>query len=217
MFDILKFNIMYTLYNLLPYKVFTFLFKPSSNFYLDVMVRQSEELGLYDVNSYKKPNILILGHARHGKDEVAILLNELCGFNYVSSSEKALPYIFPALQLIKGYKTEQEALEDKFDNRDLWKVLIKLLNVFDKAALCKDILSVVNIYVGLRCELEFEEVLTQGLFDVIIWVDGSKRKPLEPSMKIQYDSNLMYLLDNNGNKEELLVNVKKMIEDLNLK
>lgn len=156
--------------------------------------------------------LLILGHGRHGKDTVAEILNRRYGLSFTCSSDAGLTKIFPALKYIKGYETEEQAKADKFNNRLLWKELICLLNAFDKTALLKHILSMSDIYVGMRCKFEYEETIKQKLVDRVIWVDASSRSPVDPSLTIDFDPSTMYYLDNNGDKEELEKNVSNMIE-----
>lgn len=56
------------------------------------------------------PNIAIIGHARHGKDEFATAL----GIPYVSSSLYACSrIIYPKLAPVLGYRTEAECFNDR--------------------------------------------------------------------------------------------------------
>lgn len=152
--------------------------------------------------------VLILGHGGHGKDTIAEFLNQAIGLTFKSSSEtlneKA---VFPTLKERYGYKTLKECYEDRRNHREEWWRLISDYNTPDKGRLCKEILSEVDCYVGMRCHMEYEA--TRSLFDVVIWVDASERKDPEPSMSIKRESYMAYI-DNNGS----IANACRQVADL---
>jgi len=156
------------------------------------------------------PNILVLGHGEHGKGTTSEILCSAYGHETCSSSEVAFPYIYPLLKEARDYSDEAEALEHKKLERLLWKEAITLLNSPDKSTLSKLILSKANIYDGMRCHMEFEA--SKHLFDHIIWVDASRRKPVDPSMAIKFDPDTMHYLDNNGTEQELLQKLSNLYE-----
>ena len=118
--------------------------------------------------------ILILGNARHGKDTLAELLADRFGMTYKSSSEMAMEiFLFDMLKEKHGYETMQECFEDRVNHRQIWYLSICDYNKDDRARLAKDILEGHDCYVGMRDLEEFEAA--KELFDVIIWVDASKR------------------------------------------
>jgi len=158
--------------------------------------------------------ILILGKTQHGKDEVARIISNITRLKFKSSSEAALEAIWPVLQEVKGYETKQEAFDDRNNgNQMLWRKCISLYNTPDKTALVKTILSDNDIYVGMRCPIEFAE--SKHLFDHIVYVDASGRVPKSDidSMGIPYNASAMLLLDNNDTKEQLVCNVAKLCLD----
>lgn len=155
--------------------------------------------------------LLIIGHAQHGKDTLA----ELLGVKYASSSQAALDiFLFDQINHLRGnmgmepYKTKVEAFEDRHQHRDMWHILISDYNKNDRARLAKKIMENNDCYVGMRCELELAECLRIGLFDEVIWVDASQRKPLEPetSMGISFNSTTMTYVNNNGTEQDLQFN-----------
>ena len=118
--------------------------------------------------------ILILGNARHGKDTLAELLADRFGMTYKSSSEMAMEiFLFDMLKEKHGYETMQECFEDRVNHRQIWYLSICDYNKDDRARLAKDILEGHDCYVGMRDLDEFKA--SKELFDVIIWVDASKR------------------------------------------
>lgn len=148
--------------------------------------------------------LLVIGHARHGKDTVAELLKETYGLTYQSSSWAALEiFLFDQLQARGyGYKSRKECFEDRVNHRQLWKDLITRYNTPDKARLCRDILfrNGNNMYVGMRCPEEY--AASKHLFDHILWVDALKRLPKDPTMQIPRDPD-MIVIDNNGDLDHL--------------
>ena len=127
----------------------------------------------------KTPKLLILGSARHGKDTLAELLRDHFGFKFISSSQAAADiFIFDELKEKYGYSTPEECFEDRVNHRAEWYNMICDYNKTDRAKLAKGILERADCYVGMRDKFEIEESMKQGLFDLIIWVDASKRLPL---------------------------------------
>ena len=148
--------------------------------------------------------LLILGHARHGKDTFAELLAEQFDFKFKSSSVAASEiFLYDALKDKYGYKTPQECFEDRVNHRQEWHELICDYNKDDKARLAKEILKEADCYVGMRSGVEIDECVRQGLFDLIIWVDASGRLPLEGSESFNISQSYAdFIVPNNGTFEE---------------
>jgi hypothetical protein len=123
--------------------------------------------------------LLIIGHARHGKDTVAEYLRELFGYNFESSSQAASRiFLYEALKGKYGYQSPEECFEDRVNHRQEWHDLICAYNAIDPVRLAKDILKTSNVYVGMRSDREVEAAVEQGIFDYIIGV-YDYRKPEE--------------------------------------
>ena len=57
----------------------------------------------------------------------------------------------------------------------------------------------------MRDKEEFNECVNQKLFDLIIWVDASKRLPLEPGTSFNINmSDADIVIENNGSYEEFV-------------
>ena len=121
-----------------------------------------------------KPNLLILGYARHGKDYFADLVCKAYGpgLKFTSSSlfacERA---VLPVLGPRYGYKSVQEAYDDRGNHRAEWHDLIAEYNRQDPARLAHEMLAEGNrVYVGMRSITEYEACLNERLFCDVVWV-----------------------------------------------
>lgn len=160
-------------------------------------------------------NTLILGESGHGKDELAKILNRLCGIPYESSSMAAADAIFDELNYILGgiYQTPLDAFNDRQTHKHLWKRLISEYNTPDKGRLVKEVLSRVPVYVGLRDAEEY--AATQHLFGLQIFVIADRRVGYPPTstLDIEYNPLTMTLVDNNRTKARLHVEAFKLAFD----
>ena len=152
----------------------------------------------------KIPKLLIISNMRWGKDTFAEILHENFGLHYASSSQKVADiFIYDELKGKYGYNTSEECFDDRVNHRAEWYDLICEYNKDDKALLAKGILEYSDCYVGMRDREEIEECINQGLFDLIIWVDASKRLPPEPTDSFNIDPSCAdIIIDNNGTLEE---------------
>lgn len=149
--------------------------------------------------------ILIIGHARHGKDTFAEMLTQQYDFKFESSSEAAVRiFLFDTLKDKYGYTTEKECFEDRINHRAEWYNLICEYNSQDKARLAKQILIESDMYVGMRDLEEILECKKQSVFDIIIGV-YDYRKPLEPSdsFNINIFEHSDIIICNSGTLEDL--------------
>lgn len=153
--------------------------------------------------------ILILGHGRHGKDTVAEILHDRIGLEYSSSSWACADlFIFNALKDILNYDNVNECFKDRRNYRELWYELVRAYNWKDKSRLAKNIIKRNDAYIGMRDDEEYES--SKRFFDVILWVEASKRvKKKDPTMKIEKDD-YMIIIDNNKG----LPHLNKQINDL---
>lgn len=164
----------------------------------------------------KKPKLLIIGHARHGKDTVAEIFAEQLGLKFTSSS------VFVGKEIIwdkwgkDRYNTFEEMFEDRVskENRIIWGNLIAEYNTPDKTKTATTMLDRgYDMYVGMRRIEELEACLEKELFDHIIWVDATNRLPLEDPGSMTIDSTYADIfIDNNGTEEELKLGMNKLCD-----
>lgn len=164
-------------------------------------------------------SILIIGHARHGKDTVAEIIREETGLRFESSSVAASRiFLYDLLKDKYGYQSPEECFDDRVNRRKEWHDLICEFNKQDKAALAKEILKELDIYVGMRSNEECEKCIRQGIFSMVIGV-FDPRKPLEP--KSSFDIDLWeksdIVISNAGTLRDLENKIIKLLPILKIK
>ena len=149
-------------------------------------------------------NLLIIGHGRHGKDTLAEIFAEHYRMTFKASSMAASEiFIYDVLKHKYGYQSAEECFNDRANHRSEWYNLICEYNKHDKSKLAKEIMEKSDCYVGMREDSEIKECISQKVFDLIIWVDASKRLPKESkdSFNITID-NADIVIYNNGTLDE---------------
>jgi len=156
--------------------------------------------------------ILIIGHMRSGKDTLAELFQQHFGLTFMSSSQASTEFfLYDQLKNKYGYNSPEECFNDRVNHRDEWYLAICDYNKDNRARLANDILSKTDCYVGMRDKAEFDECVKQKLFDLIIWVDASKRLPLEPGTSFNINiSDADIIVENNGTYEEFVEKAKRI-------
>ena len=151
----------------------------------------------------KNKKFLVISSARWGKDSFAEILRDNFGVTFISSSQAAADiFIYDRLKDKYNYSSPEECFVDRMNRRAEWHQLICEYNKDDKARLAKSILEKSDCYVGMRDKEEISECMRQGLFDLIIWVDASKRLPEEDSSSFNIDISCAdIIIDNNDDYE----------------
>lgn len=160
--------------------------------------------------------IMVIGHAGHAKDPVCELIEQHYGLSFTSSSMFACKlFIFDLLKDTHGYSTIEECFNDRVNHRPIWHRLIKEYQGEDKTTLTRAIFAENDIYCGNRCKEELHAAKDAKLVDWVIWVDASKRLPLEdPSSISVTEADADFTIDNNGTEEELLGKVIETMDQL---
>lgn len=160
--------------------------------------------------------LLIIGHARHGKDTAAEFIEKHFGLTFKSSSQAAADiFIYDVLKAKYGYQTPEQCFEDRVNHRAEWHDLICQYNRDDKATLAKGILESSDMYVGMRSSAEIEECKKQFLFDFVVGV-YDPRKPHEPSDSFDIDlfKDADFIIPNGGTLAELEKKIVHVIDAL---
>lgn len=156
--------------------------------------------------------LLIVGHARHGKDTTAEILRDLFGYQFESSSQAASRiFLYDALKDKYGYNTPYDCFHDRVNHRAEWHDLIVEYNTPDKTRLAREIMQNSDMYVGMRANDEIQACLAQGVFDYVIGV-YDPRKPLEPadSFNINMWEVCDIVIPNGGSLVDLAKHVHKL-------
>jgi hypothetical protein len=164
-----------------------------------------------------KKKICIIGHARHGKDTLAEIINRRYGYKSESSSQAASRlFLYDALKGKYGYITPEECFEDRVNHRAEWFDMICEYNRNYPGQLASDIMKTNDIYTGMRSNKELRACLNDGIFDLVIGI-YDPYKPLE--MADSFDINLFtmshIIIPNAGSLSELehrVVLLKELID-----
>ena len=164
----------------------------------------------------KKPKIMVIGHARHGKDSVAEALTKYYDLTYESSSHFAAhEFIFDKIKDTHGYTTVQECMDDRVNHRQLWYDMIADYNRDDPARLGRELYRENDIYCGLRHKREFHSMKNQGVFDCVLWVDRSDHLPAEDKTSMSLEPWMAdFVIDNNGTESEMRAGVRELMNYL---
>lgn len=132
-------------------------------------------------------NLLIIGHARHGKTEAAKILTKEIGFRFKDSSQASAEiFLFDKLKDKYGYKNFNECFEDRVNHREEWFEEICKFNKDDPSRLAKAIMKSANIYCGMRSNREIIKCIEDKVFDFILNI-YNPRLPKESSESFDID------------------------------
>jgi hypothetical protein len=164
--------------------------------------------------------LLVIGHARHGKDTVCEELVNRLSYSYVSSSLWAAHrFIFYRFQreFPGKYPNPYAAWLDRDNHRPLWHDWIREYNDPDLARMAGEIWSEHHIYCGLRNLEEYLAIKAKLKPTHIVWVDARSRLPLEPVSSFQLEPvHATYYFDNNGSLDDFEQEFELMVRTLKL-
>jgi len=164
-------------------------------------------------------NLLIIGHARHGKTEAAKILKRERGFKFRDSSRAAAEiFLFEKLKGKYGYKDFEECFKDRINHREEWFDEICQFNKYDPARLAKEIMEDADIYCGMRSNREIQKCIEDNVFDHIIEI-YNPRLPKESSESFDIDFNALpqrYTIYNDRDLESLRLRLMELYMKLNV-
>ena len=168
-----------------------------------------------------KHALLIIGHARSGKDTVAEILAKLGKLSFQPSSIAANEVLmYPKLKKKYGYSTPEECFEDRVNHRGEWYDTITEYNstkkedgTLDRTRLAREIMAANEIYVGMRNRDELVACQEENIFTHIAYVQADERGvPPESSASCTIsDKDANYIINNNGDLEDLTSEVMKFM------
>jgi hypothetical protein len=162
----------------------------------------------------------INGYARHGKDTVADIIADMYGLVKPDASRVIARWLVTT-RLPKDWYTYKDGSSmpmdeqveacylDRINHRTGW---YNFVSDAGPETLCMEVMRQGDIYVGERRRESFE--LTKPLFDFSIWVTSEKRGlPPEPvsSCDLTQEGH-DYIIENDGDMEDLLEKVKCFME-----
>lgn len=164
--------------------------------------------------------IMIVGHARHGKDTAADVLGRHLGCKPLASSWVACEtFLFDELT-DRGFRyfDAKTAWDDRLVNdkmRALWFELIKKYNDTEKTRLMRDIYNRSDIYNGLRNHEELLAGYDAKLIDLCIWIDASGRLPAEPTTSMTVTPDMAdIVIENNGTQAQFQSKLERFVHCL---
>jgi len=154
-----------------------------------------------------RPKLLIIGHARHGKDTVGDWMKQK-GYTFVSSSwfvgEKAVWPKYLETACAPAYLDFATFFHNRGKMRDYWYNAIAAYNRSDRSRLGRELYAAYDMYVGLRNWHELEALRLHKAFDLCVWVDASERCGPEPESSCTVTSaQADVIIDNNGTLDDL--------------
>ena len=160
--------------------------------------------------------LLVIGYAGHGKDAAATMLGKFLSLKYISGSRFACEEIvYPQLKSVYGYASPEDCFMDRTSHRQEWFDIIANYNSIDPMKLTKDVMKEYDIYVGMRSERELLECKRQRIFDLIIWIDASKRVGPEKSESCTVGPMMAdIIIKNDFTERELAQNLRELAADM---
>jgi hypothetical protein len=145
-----------------------------------------------------KKKLIVTGNARHGKDTFCESLEDVFGHTHISSSLFMKDFVFDKIGKFYGYQNSVECWEDRFNHRREWFDAIVDYNTPNLVRLAENIFNEYDVYSGIRNIDEFNLAKEKNLFQYSIWVDASKRLPIEPSSSLTISKeDCDFVFDNN--------------------
>jgi hypothetical protein len=132
------------------------------------------------------PRLVVIGHKEHGKGTFAALAREEFGLTVQGTSTHMSLLMFELMRETHGYATPEACYLDRNNHRELWFDEIRRYCGNNPARVIETILTDHLICEGPRHRVEFEAAKQKtGLWDLVIFIDASKRLPLEPASSMQ--------------------------------
>ena len=169
----------------------------------------------------KIPKVMVVGHARHGKDTVCEYLRDFHGLSFMSSSLAAVvSAIWPVLSIKYGYKDLDECFHDRFSHRAEWFELISEYTNSNLTRLADDIFTHSDIYCGVRRQEELTAISVK--YDLMIIIvsamervgKGESSNSFTLRLPIFSNLNNSFSINNDSTIEDLYDNIDKLVPEI---
>lgn len=159
--------------------------------------------------------IIVIGHKQHGKGTFAKIATEMFGIPSMGTSQFNANLLFEIMHEEFGYSNADECYNDRGNHRETWFKEIYNHCKSNPAQVIEDIFIAHDICEGPRNRIEFDCAKERGAFDLVVWVDSSKRKAVEckSSMELSQDD-ADIIITNNGAEIEFINKVINLLKAL---
>jgi hypothetical protein len=150
--------------------------------------------------------LLVIGHARHGKDTFCEMLRDRYGMRFETSSLIACrEFLFDlSVEHGLGFVSPEDLYKRRGEVRPWMHDEIRDFNEGDLTRLARLVTKDNDIYCGVRNREELEACKAAGVFDAVVWVDRSEHLLPEPMESMQLrKGDPDVVIDNNGSLKDL--------------
>lgn len=167
-----------------------------------------------EIETKNCPKLLIVGYGRHGKDHAAEALSVITHLRYGgSTSWAALPDMSAHLGVHPQIAWERRHLPG---NRKIWYDHCNELRSKDPLTLVRRVLACADIVCGIRDKVELQACRESGIFEKIIWVDASLRRPEVDSTVTFHREDCDLVVYNNLDKRAFNFELYRLAQNLTL-
>lgn len=156
-----------------------------------------------------RPKLMIVGHARHGKDTLCEMLAKH-GYTFQSSSRFALEaFIYNMVKDEYGLDIEA-AYADRVNRREFWYNCIRDYNNGDETRLGRALFAHYDMYCGCRSGKELAALREAKVIDFTIWISRMSMPPEDSSSMTVKPFQSDHTIYNNGTLVDLEEKVDKL-------